>query len=277
MPASGLTAAVLRSAEARWKPSWPDDDAPGHGRLHAGAGHHDARAHDLVAVALGHRLRPVEQRLAVLGELRRVEPRLLDVVEIDLGLQAHQVHRDHEELVVVFGIARGFDRERAEVGEIEAGRRDQVVERDDDAVLGHLGAQARRAPAEIGRLAGHRGRQHLGDVLLLRHQLHLDLDALALVGLVEGVDHLGPDLAVGGGEPGPVDDLGGALRARRAAAEPERRARRGRPGRERATGHLPTGRHASLRLSGRAHRPRFRVEVPASFPRRSFHRRQEET
>ena len=45
-----------------------------------------------------------------------------------------------------------------------------------------------------------------------------------------------------------MDDLGGLLGVRCAAAEPERRARRGRPGRERATGHLPTGRHPHLRL-----------------------------
>ena len=56
------------------------------------------------------------------------------MIEIDLGLQAHQIHRDHEHLVVVFRIAGRCDRGRAEIGNIESRFRRQVVERNDDLI-----------------------------------------------------------------------------------------------------------------------------------------------
>ena len=84
---------------------------------------------------------------------------------------------------------------------------DQVIERNDDFIARQLRTLARRAPAEIRRLAGRRRGQHLGDILLLGHHLHLDLDALVLMRLVEIGDHLGPDLAIGSRKPAPMNDL----------------------------------------------------------------------
>jgi hypothetical protein len=133
------------------------------------------------------------------------------------GLQAHQVHRDHEDLVVILRIARSLDRVFAEIGDIEADLTGELVQRNQYFVARQGRRLAGGAPTEIRTLAGrHRG-QHLGRVLLLRDEFHLDLHTLVGVRLVEGIDGTGPDLTVGCGEPAPMDDLdriGGAQRAR---------------------------------------------------------------
>ena len=212
--------------------------------------------------------------VAVLGELRRVEPGFLDVVGIDLGLQAHQVHRDHEDLVVVFRIARRLDRELAEVGEIEA----RLLDRDRRAARSRRPWPSWRACRPCPSRSRAPCRWPTAARTLVTYcssgtSSILIWTPLSLWASLKASIILRPDLAVGGGEPAPVDDLGGALRARRAAAEPERRARRGRPGRERATGHLPTGRHAQPPLVGRARRPDRGVARARLIRRRSFHRR----
>ena len=210
------------------------DDAPGDGGLDARARHHDPGAGDGVAVAPSHRVRPCEELVPVLGRARGVEPGLDDVVDVDLRLKAHQVHRDHVELVAGLRVAGRLEREIGEVGEIEPRPRDDLVERGGDPVLGELRVLTGDAPAEVGGPAGRDGGEDLRLVLVVGDVLHLDLDALVLVGVVEGVDHLGPDLLVGGAEPVPVKDLVVAARVRplarhegcAAGGERGRRARR---------------------------------------------------
>ena len=58
----GIDAGALQIVAGALEAHLLSDDAPGDGRLHARAGHHDAGAGDLVAFALGHRLRPFQQR-----------------------------------------------------------------------------------------------------------------------------------------------------------------------------------------------------------------------
>jgi hypothetical protein len=181
LPASGLTAAVFEVVAGALEAHLLGERCPGHRRLHARSRHHDAGARDLVAVALGHRLGPLDQRLAVLRERSRIEAGFLDVVEIDLGLQAHEVHRDQEQLVVVLRVARHLQREFGEVGELEAGLRRHVVERHDDAVVRPTARAVPRCPSRSrAPLPVAAAARTFGDVLLLRDHLHLDLHALVL-------------------------------------------------------------------------------------------------
>ena len=195
---------VARPAEAHLL----GDNAPSHRRLNSGSGHQDSRLGNGISVTPRHGLAPFDQLIAGRRGCIGVQARFGNMIQIDFRLQAHQIHRNHEDRVVVLRIPRGGHRKFAEIPNIEIGFANEIVQRNRYAVACQSGAFACGAPAEIRCSTGGGGSEDFGDVLLFGYELHPDLHALVGMCVVEVIDHLRPNFAVRGRQPAPMDDFG---------------------------------------------------------------------